>query len=164
MKGVRLSLAVIMLATLFSPLRADTIAIAVRARTGEPEERALALLAMVEQGAMDHLFEAGHIVFNLVADPQAPSSRPAIDEVREGGASLLVIVDVRLELEAGRGLMPVWAEITILRVETDEVLDNRVFHAASVGPSRDLTAETAAQRLGALASEAALESLGGDAR
>ena len=140
-------------------LSAETIAIA--ARHTNDHEGADLLVALVEQGAMEYFFQAGHIVFNLPSDPDIPMTvERALDAARAGGASHIVMLDVTLEPHGPRSSTPRKAVVILLEVETGVELERRVFDAATLDRVRELSPQAIAERLGSAASEAVADRIG----
>ena len=145
-----------------APLAAETIAVSVRNRN---EEEAAPLLAgRVEQGAMDYLFGAGHIVFNLDLDPSAEFYHAlAIDQARIGGAAFLVVAEIEFTVAVGQGLVPDRVQVVVIDLEAEDEIDRFALRTEDLERSGELSADTIADRLGGRASELATESMkGGD--
>jgi hypothetical protein len=152
--------AVLLPAVLVPPeLPAETIAIVTR-HTND-HEGTLLLVALVEQGAMEFFFQAGHIVFNLPFDPDAPMTTDgALEAARDGGASHVVLLDLILEAHGHRGSRPRQAVVILLEVATGAELERVVLDAATLDRVRDPSAQAIAERLGSAASEAVAGKLG----
>ena len=98
---------------------AETLAVAVRLEWAPEEEPATAeLLSDVEEGAMDALFARGHIVFDIdEPDTSEDSWYRAIATARSGGATSLIVVDVRFHLVPVRGVLPQLARVAVVDLE-----------------------------------------------
>lgn len=143
-----------------APLAGETIAVSVRQRT--EHEQAPALAAQVEQGAMDYLFGAGHIVFDLDIDPNDEVyTYRAIDQALAGGAAFVVVLDLTFATAPEAELAPDAVEVAVLDVATEDELAHRSFRAADLESIAELTPQTIADRLGGLAAGGALEAIEG---
>ncbi len=150
---LRFSLWLLLAALVLPALSAETIAIV--ALNTDERDGAAALVALVEQGAMEYLFQAGHIVFNLPSDVEAPVTvGRAVSEARAGGASFVVVLDVTLEQFGLRGLRPRQAVVTLVDVERGEERDRRVLEAETLDRFHELGPQAIAERLGTAASAA----------
>ena len=143
-----------------APLAGETIAVSVRQRS-EHEQGPL-LAAQVEQGAMDHFFGAGHIVFDLDIDPNDEVyTYRAIDQALSGGAAYVVVLDMTFMTAAERELAPDTVDLAVLDVVSEDELARRAFSASDLERFAELTPQTIADRLGALAAGSALEAIAG---
>ena len=98
---------------------AETLAVSVRLAIGpEDQPQLIPLLASIEEGAMEAMFAAGHIVFDIDLDEASESTRfQAIDLARAGGATFLVLIDATFEVVPGRGLVPSLTTVTVVDIE-----------------------------------------------
>lgn len=146
---------------LLAPATAETIAVSVRQRTDEEAGRLLA--DFVEQGAMDHLFGEGHIVFDLVIDPNDEVYNfRAIDDALLGGARFVVVIDVAFAGDTAREFAPEYVVVRVLDSDAEEQLLEERLPAGDLERAAELDPQTIAGRLGTLAARRALEALGGD--
>lgn len=143
-----------------SPLFGETIAVSVRQRS--EHEQGPFLAAQVEQGAMDYLFAAGHIVFDLDIDPfEDVYTYRAIDQALAGGAAYVVVLDLSFVPVAERELAPEAVGIAVLDVTSEEELENDEIRAEQLENIDELQPQTIADRLGALAAGSAVEAIAG---
>lgn len=148
-------------AIVISPLAGETVAVTVRQRSDH--EQGPALAAQVEQGAMDHFFGAGHIVFDLDIDPHDEVyTYRAIDQALAGGAAFLVVLDLSFVTATGRELAPAAVEVAVVDVTSEEELASATLRAANLQNIAELMPQTIAARLGELAAGRALEAIAGD--
>ncbi|MFO7781169.1 MAG: hypothetical protein R6W94_06025 [Spirochaetia bacterium] len=145
---------------IISPVTAETIAISVRQQSDEDEAPVLA--ARAEQGAMELLFGAGHIVFDLDIEPNDDDylSR-AVESARAGGAWYVVILELTFETIGERGFEPDAASVTVVEIDAPHQMDETVIHAGELERDDEMSAVTIADRLGAQAAAFALDSIGG---
>ncbi|MEE8441795.1 MAG: hypothetical protein V3S41_08750 [Spirochaetia bacterium] len=141
---------------------AETVAISVRLANGpENEPRLIPLLASIEEGAMDAMFAAGHIVFDIDLGEASESTRfRAIDLARAGGATFLVLIDATFEVAPGRGLVPSLTTVTVVDIESErdmpaDPVDPRTPAGAEDKPPGALSLE-----IGVRAAEHALNEIG----
>ena len=158
MNRQRLPMGIILFAVLLYPVSAETIAVAVAYH--DAEDRALVLGELVEQGAMEYLFQQGHIVFNIDVDPENDHyAYRAIDEAREGGASYLFIIDVAWDVAPARGLLPRRLLVRAIAVTSEEEITRSTLDAASFDRFAEMNARAMAERIGAAGAEAALDGM-----
>jgi hypothetical protein len=144
------------------PAGADTIAIAVRERSDA--EDAPVLAGFVEQAAMERLFQAGHIVFDLDIDPEDEVfAYRAIDGAETGGAASVIMIELELDLSRGDLQMPGSLIVEYVDALSEETLASFTVTADSIPRYRELTSDLLAEQMGDRAAALALETLGGDA-
>lgn len=158
MNQLRFPMGILFFAVLVFPARAETIAVAVSYREAEGPAHALGLL--VEQGAMEYLFQAGYIVFNVEVDPEDDVyAYHAVDVARDGGASYLVILEVGWDQVSTRGLLPRTLLMRVIGVASEEEIGRRTLDAASFDRSGEMSPQAMAERIGGAAAEAALDGM-----
>ena len=137
---------------------AETLAVSVRlVAAPEDEPRIPELVADVEEGAMDAMFANGHIVFDIdQSDMSEASWLGAVTTAREGGASRLIVIDVRYELVRERGVLPRQTDITVVDVERELDLPIDRIDALDLPGAESQTAEALSLSVGR---EAALRAL-----
>ena len=142
-------------------LSAETMAVSVRLASAPEEEGGTEpLLASVEEGAMEAMFAAGHIVFDIDVEGATPATRfQAIDLARAGGAAYLILVDTDLELVTGRGLMVAAARVTVVDVESERDTSSAVIDAGSLPGADEATPVALALDLGTRAAGDVLRGL-----
>lgn len=146
--------------TSLAPAFADTIAVAVRHHS--EAERAPALADLVEEGAMDYLFAHGNIVFDLEIDPtDEVFDYRAIDAAGLGGATYVVVLELRFTTLGERGLYPAGVEVRLLEIAGEDELVRATIVADDLQGETDLNPETMADLLGARASAIVLEETAG---
>lgn len=153
-------MSVLLAFVLLTPATAETIAVSVRQRA---EQEAAPLLAdFVEQGAMEYLFSEGHIVFDLVVDPDDEVYNfRAIDDALLGGARFVVVIDVSFQGDTAREFAPEHVIVRVLDADAEEQLLEEWLLASDLERGGELDAQTIADRLGALAARRALDAIGG---
>jgi len=148
--------ALLLVASSLAPLGAETIAVAVRNRSELDEAGVLAEL--VEQGVMDSLFAAGHIVFDVEIDAADPAyDRRASDAATIGGAAYVAVVDLEFRTGGARGTRPESAAVSVLDARTTERLRHATVVAGDLWSDSEMTADTLAGVLGERASLVVLE-------
>jgi hypothetical protein len=160
MKIVR-NLSLLVCVLLVAPsLAAETMAVSVRHQS--ERESAPQLAELVEQGAMEHLFSSGNIVFDLDLDDADEAYRfRAIDQARTGGASSVIVLELTFRSAGAKGLIPERVTVTVLDVASEEELGERTLYAEQLEGFAEMTATVIADRLGGWAARIALESTGG---
>lgn len=140
---------------------AETMAISVRLASGPDEEAGIApLLAAVEEGAMETMFAAGHIVFDIDLDGATAATRhQAIDLARAGGAAYLILVDTHVEVVPERGLMTAAASVTVVDVVSGRDSSSITIDTRSLPDADEATPDLLAVDLGAQAAGEALREL-----
>jgi len=160
MNQTRITIALMLFFASLAPTFADTIAVAVR--SDSDAEDAGVLAALVEQGAMDHLFLNGNIVFDLEIDPTDEMfAFRAIDEGALGGARAVVLLDLALDAFEGWDTYPVGVEVRVFEVDGENERVRAAISADELQAETDATPETMAVLLGRRASAIALEAIGG---
>lgn len=140
--------------------QAATLSVGVR-QISEHEQGAL-LLELVEQGAMDAMFQNGHIVFDLSVDPSAEFyTYLAMDQARRGGAAYAVLFDVSFAVSERRGLYPASVSIRLLNADDEEELLSGTVTAESIERFTDLDSRALAEAVGGAAAEIVVERLAG---
>ncbi len=158
MNQLRFPMGILLFAVLLSAAWAETIAVAVSYR--DAEDRAHALGLLVEQGAMEYLFQQGHIVFNVEVDREDDQyTYRAIDVAREGGAVYLFILDVEWDQVTTSGLIPHSLLTRVMGVIAEEEIGRHTLEAASFDRFGEMSAQKLAERIGGAAAEAALDDM-----
>jgi len=153
--------ALLLVASSLAPLGAETIAVAVRNRS-ELDEAAV-LAELVEQGVMDSLFAAGHIVFDLEIDPEDPAyDRRSTDAASIGGAAYVAVIELQFRTGGTHGTRPESAAVAVLDARTTERLSRATVSAGDLQTDSEMTADTLAGVLGERASLVVLEATRGD--
>lgn len=158
MKRRRYALTLLVLAAMGA--HAATLSVGVR-QVSEHEQGAL-LIELVEQGAMDAMFQNGHIVFDLSVDPAAEFyTYLAMDQARRGGAAYAVLFDVSFEVSETRGLLPATVAILLFDAEDEQELYAGTFAASSIESFAELDSRALAEAIGTAVAELVVESLAG---
>ena len=150
----RTLLPILLLFALGQVVTAETIAVAVFPVGGR--EGVGMLVDAVEQGAMDVLFDRGHVVFNVIPDHEDDAYvRHVADDARDGGARIAIILDVWFVTVGNSGPVLEGARVTVL-----DVIDGRTLLEESLPtPARSdrATAVVIAEQVGADAAVRAME-------
>ncbi len=141
---------------------AETFAVSVRLETGPEDEPQLSLLlASIEEGAMEAMFAAGHIVFDIDVDGASESTRfRAIDLARAGGASFLVLIDATFELVPGRGPVPSLATVTVVDVDSEQERPADPVDPRTLAGAEEMLPAELSLEIGLRAAEHALSEIG----
>lgn len=147
-----------LLAVVCGAAHAETIAVVVVDR--DPPSASERTLSFVEQGAMERMFDLGHIVFNLGYDPddEAMFVR-AIYDAFDGGASYLVFLAVARGSLERLTARPVSVTVTVIDVRTERTLLETLVLATEIPRNTDMGVDLLAERLGDLGATVALESI-----
>ncbi|MFP4114015.1 MAG: hypothetical protein ACOC2Y_03330 [Spirochaetota bacterium] len=160
MKRFRVGALLLLGFVVLSPVAAETVSISVRQQA--EQEEAPVLADFVEQGAMEHLFTTGHVVFDLEIDPADDLYLyRAIGDARTGGASYLVILELAFSATEERGLLPDRIDATMIDLADESVINEATLFADDLDRYAELDAETIAIRLGSLAAEMAAAGITG---
>lgn len=158
MRLPRLVLFVALMTLAIVAVTAETIAVSVRSDQ-PPSEWTAPLLADVEEGVMEALFDAGHIVFDLPAEygQDGDLLYRDTDQALAGGAARLLFVTVSFGRESVRGIAPdsgLAAYVSVPRA--DELSAPRV-SVAEIGGYEDMTPAVLSRELGQRIALAALD-------
>ncbi len=135
----------------------ETIAVSVRSEQA-PTEWTTPLLEDIEEGVMDALFDAGHIVFDIPAVVGQTGRLLYVDadNALAGGARRLLHIVVSFGRETTQGIAPGSGWATYVTVpQADELSMSRVAVSEIAGFS-DMTPTHLSQELGARIARAAL--------
>lgn len=141
---------------------AETIAVSVRPATRPEEEpQLIPLLMSLEEGAMEALFAAGHIVFDIDLSEASESTRfQAIDGARAGGATFLVLIDAAFELVPGRGLVPSLTAVTVVDIESERDMPADPVDPGTLAGAEDKAPDALSLDVGVRAAENAMSEIG----
>lgn len=139
-------------------LSAETLAVSVRLEGEADEENQIVqLLSQIEEGAMDAMFEDGHIVFDIELNEELQLSRfDAIDGARIGGARYLLLIDAGFGEKSGVGIVPLTAGFTIVDVRSEADRHVNSVDPASLPGVLNKSPETISREVGQLAAMNAL--------
>ena len=143
-----------------APAGATTVAIAIRHHS--EQEQAPVLAETVEQGAMEFLFGAGHIVFDQTIDPEDELFHiRSILFAEAGGAEFSFVLELEFHTPSGRGLEPREVTVIVFDVENEQEAGRSTVRAGELDGYSELDALAIAERLGAEAARLALTHLPG---
>jgi len=154
------SIALIFLIAVSAGLSAETMAIGVRQIT--PQEQAGQLIELIEQGAMEAMFQSGHIVFDLDIDPAAEFySYIAMDQSVRGGAGYTVLLDVAFAVNGVKGLYPQRILLSVFDAENQLAVHTSELDARSVDDFPKIDSLALAEVIGGEAARVVSEALAG---
>ncbi len=137
---------------------AETIAILVT--DSDPPSASERVLSFVEQGAMERMFNQGHIVFNLGFDPEDEALfARAVDDAFDGGANFVVSIRVARGRGDGLAARPASVTVTVIDVRTESTVLETLVLATEIPQNSDMGVDRLSERLGDLGALAALESI-----
>lgn len=160
MKHLHVLILMLVLAVGLAPAGATTIAVAVRHHS--EQEQTPVLAEAVEQGVMDYLFTAGHIVFDQSIDPGDELFHiRSILLAEAGGADYSFVIELEFHTPAGRGLEPRRITVIAFDVDAEDEIVRETVESVDLAQYDELDALTIADRLGAEAARLALTHLPG---
>lgn len=158
MKPLRTSLVALILTITTVACFGETIAVSVR--SDEPAtEWTTPLIARIEEGLMDALFDAGHIVFDLESHEGQRGRLLYIDadQALAGGAGRLLYVTVSFGRESAQGITPDAGWAVYATVPSVDELAAPAIDVAAINGYEEMTPIALAQALGERLARAALD-------